>query len=202
MARGWENNRAQIPVKNVPSTCYRTLSDLRGPPSAGSKVSDGWFSTSAEWRGAELRWVKIEREPAWAGDWGLMRDAIINYSKHLIMVSRHAVAQTHAHAELSQTVPPKTETDERGIKDMKGDCCSFTGSAFKARWEAIKLKVQNCACYQACTTYTCMCRSSSPLLSFEPWGQLVTIENDSVHSLNHSLHHCVTRGNRESPIHQ
>lgn len=54
-----------------------------------------------------------------------MRDAIINYSKHLIMVSHGAVAQTHVHThtdipQACQTVPLKADI-ERETDGCKGE---------------------------------------------------------------------------------
>lgn len=126
-----------LPVKNVHSTWFRSPKAPLDPHQQSLK----WvMDTLHLWSGKEERrvWcIKIEPESAGAGDWELIRDAIINYSKHLIMVSHNAVAQTHTctvtHTQryvpqAFPTVPLMADT-QRKIDGWRGhkekDYCCF-----------------------------------------------------------------------------
>ena len=95
-----------------------TQHDLDPPtaPLDPNQQSLKWVMDSLHlWSGREEKrggfWcIKIEPEPGGAGDWDLMRDAIINYSKHLIMVSRNTVAQTYTCTHTARETHAHTQT--------------------------------------------------------------------------------------------
>lgn len=115
-----------------------TQHDLNHPQPLWTTISracsDWWicYICGGEQRRGGFCCIKIEPEPVGAEDWGLMRGAIINYSKHLIMVSHDAVVQTHTCARrhntdflycfLRQTHRQRgTEMDEQARKDTELD---------------------------------------------------------------------------------